>query len=293
MNGIILLDKPAGFTSFDAVAKMRGILHTKKIGHAGTLDPNATGLLLILVGHATKLSDILPENDKTYRASMRFGLMTDTEDIWGTVQTEKEVKASEVEIRDAIASFEGTYDQVPPMYSAKKVNGEKLYDLARKGIVIERKPVPITIHSVTDVNITLPDAEMTVHCSKGTYIRTLIKDMAERAGELAVMTGLRRLSHGPFSLENAHTFSEVEEAVKNGTVEELLISVSAVYEKCPRVTVKEEYASRALNGNKLSPEMLSDVPKNAERIRLYLPDGRFFALYDYVSEEWKPFKIFN
>ena len=299
MNGIIILNKPAGFTSFDAVAKLRGILRERRIGHAGTLDPQATGVLVVLVGNATRLSGILPEDDKVYEAECVFGVETDTEDIWGTILSEKEVTASAEEIRAAIEGFTGTYLQTPPMYSAKKVQGKKLYELARKGVEVERKPCEVTVHEITDVQVTAGErvtAAFTVHVSAGTYVRSLIRDIAASIGEKAAMTALKRTRQGIFNLDAAHSFSEIEEAVKGGNTSDILIPVEKVFEPLPPVTVLPEYEARFLNGNKLGPQMVTpEHPETLEegaRFRVHLPDGSFKAVYEVREGELVPYKMF-
>ena len=300
MNGIIILNKPAGFTSFDAVAKLRGILGERRIGHAGTLDPQATGVLVILFGNATRLSGILPEDDKVYETECIFGLETDTEDIWGTVRSSENVRASREEIRDAIAGFTGTYLQTPPMYSAKIVQGKKLYELARKGIEIERKPCEVTVHEISDIAVTEAEegkmkASFTVHVSAGTYIRSLIRDIAASIGEKAAMSALKRTRQGIFSLEAAHSLSEIEEAVKGGNLSRVSIPVEKVFEDLPALTVLLEYEARFLNGNKLRPEMVS-VEEGAltegARYRIHLADGSFKAVYTCTEGELVPYKMF-
>ena len=299
MNGIIILNKPAGFTSFDAVAKLRGILKERRIGHAGTLDPQATGVLVVLVGNATRLSGILPEDDKVYEAECVFGLETDTEDVWGTVLRTQEVKASVEEIRAAIEGFTGTYLQTPPMYSAKKVQGKKLYELARKGIEVERKASEVTVHEITNVQVTAGEqmkASFTVHVSAGTYVRSLIRDVARSIGETAVMTALKRTRQGIFTLQSAHSFSEAEEAVKAGNLRDILIPVEAVFSDLPVLTVLPEYEARFRNGNKLQFAMtepaLSGDTADGTRFRIHLPDGGFKAVYEVREGELVPYKMF-
>ena len=297
MNGIIILHKPAGFTSLDAVAKLRGILRERRIGHAGTLDPQATGVLVVLLGNATRASGILPVDDKVYETECVFGVETDTEDIWGSVLHEENVRSSPEEIRSAIEGFTGTYFQVPPMYSAKKVQGKKLYELARKGIEIERKPCEVTIHEISDVCVTEGErikASFTVHVSSGTYIRSLIRDIAASIGEKAAMTGLKRTRQGIFPISASHSFSEIEEAVKQGNTASYLIPVEEAFRSYPACRVLREFEARFLNGNKLKAEMTeADAAFHEGGIfRVCLSDGRFMALYRYQEGELTPFKMF-
>ena len=204
INGILNVYKEPGFTSHDVVAKLRGIIKQKKIGHTGTLDPQATGVLPVCLGKATKLCDMLTDTKKEYRASFCLGLKTDTEDIWGTVTEESEVNVSKKQIEDAVFSFVGEYEQVPPMYSALKVGGKKLYELAREGKVIERKTRPVTIFEINDLRLDLPDIHMTVVCSKGTYIRSLGRDIGEKLECGACMTALERTAASGFYKSGRH-----------------------------------------------------------------------------------------
>ncbi|MDE6980981.1 MAG: tRNA pseudouridine(55) synthase TruB, partial [Lachnospiraceae bacterium] len=214
MDGIINIYKEPGFTSFDVVAKLRGILKQKKIGHTGTLDPQAVGVLPVCIGKATKVCEYLTEHDKVYEALLHLGMETDTQDIWGNVLGEQEVSLGEEDIRGIIEKFVGDMQQIPPMYSAIKVNGQRLYDLARRGIEVERKPRDITIFSIDILEIHLPRVKMRVHCSKGTYIRTLCHDIGMAAGCGGCMEQLVRTKTGTFSLESALAIGEVEKIAK-------------------------------------------------------------------------------
>lgn len=210
--GIIVMDKPADFTSFDVVAKLRGILHIKKIGHTGTLDPIATGVLVVCVGRATKLVSKLTAEEKIYEAGVLFGEKYDTGDITGKLMKNDSVVITEDDFRIACQQFVGDIDQIPPMYSAKKVNGKKLYEYAREGIEVEREPERIHIYSIELLGFDFPHAQIRVHCSKGTYIRTLIEDISEAAGTVGTMESLRRTKNGDFSIEDAVTFEQLEAA---------------------------------------------------------------------------------
>ncbi len=213
INGIINVYKEKGFTSHDAVAKLRGILRQKKIGHTGTLDPEAEGVLLVCLGKATRVCDMLTEKDKVYEAALLLGTATDTQDITGTIQSNRPVTCSEEEVKKAIASFVGEYEQIPPMYSALKVNGKKLCDLARAGIEVERKPRTVTIFSIRILELSLPRVRMEVHCSKGAYIRTLCHDIGETLGCGGCMESLIRTRAAGFALEDARKLGEIEELV--------------------------------------------------------------------------------
>ena len=201
-NGIINVYKEKGYTSFDVVARMRGICGQKKIGHTGTLDPDAEGVLPVCLGKATKVCDMLTDSDKVYRAVMQLGIETDTQDLTGTVLSACEVPVlTETEIRDVIRTFQGEIMQVPPMYSALKVNGKKLCDLARAGVTVERKARPVTIYEIRIERVELPEIELTVSCSKGTYIRTLCHDIGQKFGCGAAMKSLLRLQAAGFVLD--------------------------------------------------------------------------------------------
>ena len=224
-DGFLAVDKEAGYTSHDVVAKLRGILKMKKIGHAGTLDPDATGVLLVCLGRATKLSARMMESEKEYFVRMLLGRVTDTQDVSGKILSERTPVCTGEEVESAIMSFEGGYDQIPPMYSAKKVNGKKLYEYAREGIEIERKPEKVEIPQISIVKIELPYVEYKVRCSKGTYIRTLCNDIGEKLGCGACMEKLRRTSAGGFSIEETHSLSEIEEAARTGAVQDMIVPI--------------------------------------------------------------------
>ncbi|SFG51947.1 bifunctional riboflavin kinase/FAD synthetase [Oribacterium sp. WCC10] len=216
MDGIIVVRKEKEWTSFDVTKKLRSILHEKKIGHTGTLDPMAEGVLVVCAGTATKLVDAIAGTEKVYVAGMKLGITTDTEDTTGTVLSDKEVNVSEEDIREAVKSFIGSYDQIPPMYSAKKINGQKLYDLARQGKTVERKPNRITIHDIKILSIDIPYVQMEVTCSKGTYIRTLCKDIGEKLGTGAAMSSLIRTRVGQYDIGESHTISEIASMEEKG-----------------------------------------------------------------------------
>jgi len=292
MNGVLVVDKPTDFTSFDVVAKLRGMLKQKKIGHGGTLDPQATGVLPIFFGNATKLCDYLPYDEKTYAVELTLGIETDTEDIFGTVLKTSAVHVTETQLEKAILSFVGDYDQIPPMYSAKQVDGRRLYDMAREGIVIERKAVPVFIEKITDIVIDLPKATFKVSCSKGTYIRTLCKDIGEKLGCGGCMSALRREQHGIFTLHAAHTLEEIEKARDWGTVEDFLIPTEDLFPTWPKISVKPEGKLHLENGNYLYPEELNEVLdlssiEDGAKFRVYAPEKEFKAIYEYRKAEEK------
>lgn len=211
MNGFLNVYKEAGMTSHDVVNKIRKIFNTKKVGHAGTLDPNATGVLVVAVGNATKAIEYLENSSKVYKAELTLGIRTDTEDIWGNIKSENEVKLSNDEIINAIDSFKGAIKQVPPMYSALKLNGKKLYELAREGIEVERQARDIIIYDIYDIFIANNKVKFTVKCSKGTYIRTLCKDIGEKLGCGAVMSSLERISVGDFDIKDSYKLDDITE----------------------------------------------------------------------------------
>jgi len=297
INGIINIYKEAGFTSHDVVAKLRGIVKQKKIGHTGTLDPDAVGVLPVCFGNATKLCDMLTDKTKEYRARMLLGKTSDTQDASGTILTEKEVTASKEEVREAVMSFVGTYDQIPPMYSALKVNGKKLYELARQGVEIERKPRTVEIHHIRIEEIALPYVTFTVGCSKGTYIRALCADIGDKLGCGALMESLVRTRVGTFPIEEALKLSQVEELVREGHLEERVIAPDAVFEEYEAITALPEADKALLNGNKLYFGQVRAVRKrfaDGEWVRVYASNGTFTGVYVFSEEEhgFKPYKMF-
>lgn len=295
MNGIINVYKESGFTSHDVVAKLRGILHMKKIGHTGTLDPDAVGVLPVCVGKATKVCDLLTDKDKTYIAEVKLGVTTDTLDLTGEVLIEKEVLVTEENLRNIIPEFTGNIMQIPPMYSAIKVNGKKLYELARKGQEVERKPRPVTIHSLTLLKVNLPENEFTIEvsCSKGTYIRTLCADIGERLGCGAAMKSLIRTKVGQFYLEDARKLSEIEEQVKKQGVSSLMKPIDSVFSQYGRLEVQPRGMKLLQNGNKLkgsqgiayNADGVLFMPESDMCFRTYGADGDFYAIYQYDARE--------
>ena len=261
-DGVLLIHKPYGITSFDVVARVRRLYGTKKVGHTGTLDPIATGLLPVLVGRAVKASEFLTEKDKEYIAGLRLGLTTDTEDITGAVLSESaDIPDTETVIRTAKA-FTGEIMQIPPMYSALKVGGEKLVDLARKGIVIEREARPITVHEL-DIKGEGADYTMRVFCSKGTYIRTLCADIGSKLGCGGVMTSLIRTKTGGFRLDEAHTLEELE-ALSTEQRSKLLLPTETLFEHLPTVKLPDFYAKLSRNGCEIYQRKIgSDFPIGA------------------------------
>lgn len=297
INGIINVYKEKGFTSFDVVAKMRGIFHQKKIGHTGTLDPDAEGVLPVCLGKATKVCDLLTDKDKEYKAVLLLGQETDTQDISGEIVNQAEVTVSETEVINAIMSFVGYYEQVPPMYSALKVNGQKLCDLARKGITVERKARMVQIHDIKILSVNLPEVEILVSCSKGTYIRTLCDDIGKKLGCFGCMKSLLRTRVDQFVVEEAYTLSELEELSQDsGNEWNFLNPIDTVFEKYVSVTTMPEAQKLVNNGNRIPLEMIIDFSedKMQKKVRLYDADKHFIGLYNYLEEskEYKPIKLF-
>ena len=294
INGIVNVYKEKGFTSFDVVAKMRGMFHQKKIGHTGTLDPDAEGVLPVCLGKATKVCDLLTDKDKEYKAVLLLGQETDTQDVSGEVLNTSEVRVSEQEVKEAILSFVGVYEQVPPMYSALKVNGQKLCDLARKGITVERKARLVTVHKIEIININLPEVEMLVSCSKGTYIRTLCDDIGKKLGCFGCMKSLLRTKVDKFTLEKAYTLSQLQQLIDGKTQEEwdFIEPIDEVFYKYPVVIAKESAHKLVLNGNRIP--VTSTDGEVSETVRLYDYTRRFIGIYTYIeeSQEYKPVKLF-
>ena len=294
-SGIINVYKEKGFTSFDVVAKLRGILRTKKIGHTGTLDPDAEGVLPVCIGRATKVCDILTDKDKVYEAVMLLGVETDTQDTSGAVLSEKPVEVSEEEVKKSILSFVGDYAQVPPMYSALKVNGKKLYELAREGKSVERKARNVQIFSIEILEVNLPRVRMSVHCSKGTYIRTLCHDIGTMLGCGGCMEKLLRTKVGVFELKDTLKLSEIDELAKAGAVEEKIVSVDELFEDYVKVWTKQTFDVVVHNGNRVEKRMFTEkLPLNTERLRVYDSENVFIGIYEYSDErkDFKPVKMF-
>jgi tRNA pseudouridine55 synthase len=305
INGIINIYKEKGFTSFDVVAKMRGITHQKKIGHTGTLDPDAEGVLPVCLGKATKVCDLLTDKDKEYEAVLLLGTTTDTQDISGEVLQKCEVQVTEEEVREAVLSFAGTYEQIPPMYSALKVGGQKLCDLARKGITVERKARTVEIYHIQIISIDIPRVKMIVHCSKGTYIRTLCQDIGEKLGCGGCMESLIRTRVAQFGIADAHRLSEIEAYFADGTYPEILFPVDSCFMQYPALTVSEQADKLLENGNRIPAELIasgvrqpdadeSGQTEALENVRIYNSNGVFAGIFRYqqAANDYKPVKIF-
>ena len=286
MNGILLVDKPTDWTSSDVVAKLRGLLHEKRIGHSGTLDPMATGLLVVFVGRATRAVEFAESQEKRYLASLRLGISTDTQDITGNRLSGIPREISEAELEEALSLFRGDIQQIPPMYSAIKVGGKKLYEIARRGGEVERKARPVRIRELQLLGREGEDWLLDVTCSKGTYIRTLCHDIGESLGCGGCMSALRRIRAGEFSIENAYTLDQICEAADRGEAERLLIPVDSLF---------QEYS--ALNIDALGEERIrcgNSFPVSAAEgdYRVYGPNGAFLALARVFGGELKTIKSF-
>lgn len=286
MDGIINVYKERGFTSHDVVAKLRGILKQKKIGHTGTLDPEAQGVLPVCLGKGTKVCELLTDKTKTYQAVLLLGMTTDTQDTTGTVTAEKPVTCTEEEVRDCILSFLGTQEQIPPMYSALKVNGKKLYELARQGVEVERKARTITIEEIHIDTIDLPEVTITVTCSKGTYIRTLCHDIGQRLGCGGCMKSLLRTRVGIFAIEDSLTLSQIEQMRDENRLEEIIYPIDSVFESYPKTVLSDEALRLVRNGNPLPKNMLDlTTVSDGMRVRLYDEQGTFLAVYVWKQEK--------
>lgn len=292
INGIVNIYKEKGYTSHDVVAVLRKVVGQKKIGHTGTLDPDATGVLPVCLGRATKVCELLTDHDKTYEALLLLGKTTDTQDISGEVLEEKDPgDLTEEEVRSCIESFIGAYDQVPPMYSALKVNGKKLYELAREGKTVERKSRRVQIHGIRIVEMNLPHVRMEVDCSKGTYIRTLCHDIGEKLQVGGCMEELERTKVGRFLKKDAVTLDEVRQKMEQGEGTELFTPLDQIFAELPAVTVTDAKAWMSYNGNDLPERFLLEKEEwtDGQEVRVYDSRKNFIGLYQYRA----PKKLFH
>ena len=269
MNGIVIIDKPQGWTSQDVTARLRRVFNTKRIGHGGTLDPMATGVLPVFVGRATRGVEFFEHAEKTYETVLRLGITTDTEDITGTVLTRCDAFVTGAQLEQVLQQFRGEIMQVPPMYSALKVNGQKLCDLARKGKEVERKPRPITIHELTLLGMETDGIRLRVRCSKGTYIRTLCKDIGQALGCGGCMAALRRVTAGEYTIEESVPLAELLESEDPGAY---LRPVDTMFRNYPTVSLSEKQTLRCRNGNSFSVKMENGT------YRAYSQNGEFLML---------------
>ena len=291
LNGVLLLDKPSGFTSFDVCAVVRGMLHTKKVGHSGTLDPMATGVLPILVGSATRALDLIPSHDKTYVAGFRLGISTDTLDITGEVLSECVADVSPERLEEVLTHFRGDIMQIPPMYSAVSIGGKKLYDLARQGVEVEREARPVTVYRLTldEYNRDGACGVLTASCSKGTYLRTLIDDIGRMLGCGAVLTSLRRTEASGISIDRCMTLAQAQEYKDNGILESILLPVDALFEDYPAVYISENQALRFSNGatlalERLQPPVIDGVRQTEKLVSEKYPQNSLYRVYSRVDK---------
>ena len=295
LNGIINIYKEKGFTSHDVVAKMRGICKQKKIGHTGTLDPDATGVLPVCLGSGTKLCDMLTDKDKEYVAQLLLGVETDTQDISGQVLRRQPVNVTEDQVSHAVMSFLGDYMQVPPMYSALKVNGKKLYELARAGKEVERQPRPVKIRELEILEMELPVVKIRVACSKGTYIRTLCADIGEKLGCGGTMQSLLRTKVGIFHVKDAVTLSQLEQIRDAGGLDKLLYPVESAFEECPSLHIQPAHRKLLDNGNPFYANQTVEkkVYPPDTWVKVY-GDTQFYGVYAYEQsgKRYKPVKMF-
>ena len=286
LNGIMLIDKPCDWTSHDVVGKLRGILHERRIGHSGTLDPMATGLLVVFVGRATRAVEFAEADSKEYIAGLRLGISTDTQDIIGNTLKSSNSLPSKAELEQALSAFKGEISQIPPMYSAIKVGGRKLYELARRGESVERKPRRVTIDKLDIIGENEGNYVLDVVCSKGTYIRTLCNDIGDTLGCGGCMSSLRRVKAGAFSIEKAHTIDEIQAAADNGGLDEIIIPVDRLFSAYPELTVRDTEEKKLRNGNVIKLA----APNGTYRV--YTETGGFLLLGEASDNKLKTIKSF-
>lgn len=279
MNGILCVNKPEDFTSFDVIAKLRGILKIKRLGHGGTLDPMATGVLPVFVGTATKACDIIPDNTKSYLAGFRLGYTSDTQDVWGNVSECSGKAVGAEDILAILPEFTGNIMQLPPMYSAVQVNGKRLYDLARQGIEVERTPREIEVYSLS-VSGYDPDTRegvLRISCGKGTYVRTIINDIGEKLGCGGIMTSLVRDSSCGFTLDECYTLDEIQKAADEGRTEELIIPIERIFDSLPKLHLNPVQTRMYSNGVKLDIGRVRNILPDTDRYSVYGSDRNFIG----------------
>lgn len=296
VNGIININKEIGYTSHDVVAKMRGILGQRKIGHTGTLDPGAAGVLPVCAGNATRLCDMLTAADKEYEAELLLGVITDTQDMTGKILEEHPVETTAEAVSTVIKSFIGEYWQVPPMYSAIKINGQRLYELAREGKVVERQARAVTLYELEILSMEMPMVKLRVVCSKGTYIRTLCADIGAALGCGGTMAALVRTRAGEFVLSDAITIRGLEELKEAGQIEDRLYRTDFAFRDAPPLHVKKDFMILLKNGNPFLAEQTDEnrIYKHGKWIRVYGDDMAFYGIYAYDDNRlrYQPVKIF-
>ena len=286
-SGILVMNKPQGFTSFDVIGKLRGILKMRRLGHTGTLDPMAEGVLPVLIGTAAKACDILPDETKAYRAGFRLGTVTDTQDSTGNVLETHDADVTEAELLAVLPQFTGEIRQIPPMYSAVQINGKRLYALAREGKEIERPARTVTVHSLTLTEFD-PAAQcgtLEIVCGKGTYVRTVIHDLGRTLGCGGCMTSLVRTAACGFMLADAHTFDEVQQAADSGMLESLIVPADRLFTALPAVTLSEAQTRLYKNGVRLDLNRVRGISAETVRYRVYGCNGCFFGLADADRQE--------
>lgn len=298
MDGVIVINKPADFTSFDVVAVMRGVAKTKKVGHTGTLDPMATGVLPLLFGSATKAQSLLPDSTKEYEAEFKLGLTTDTLDVWGTVQSEKPVNVTQQDIQNILPEFTGDILQLPPMYSAVQQDGKRLYELARQGIVVQRekRQVNVSLLQLLEYNENTHTGKLRIACSKGTYIRTLIDDIGARLNCGGIMTSLCRTKACGYTLNDAVTLEQAKQLGNEGALDSVLKDISMLFNVYRQVNVSLPQAKRFCNGGQLDLSRLRiGNLQDAEVLRVYTYEGKFIGLGKVEQEKnWLAiYKLFN
>lgn len=293
-HGIINVYKEAGYTSHDVVAKLRGILKQKKIGHTGTLDPDAVGVLPVCLGSGTRLCEFLTDKTKEYVVVMQLGVKTDTQDLSGTILETCKVQVTEMQLEEACTAFLGEYAQIPPMYSAIKVNGKRLYEFARAGREVEVKPRMVRIDQITIESVELPYVTLRVKCGKGTYIRTLCQDIGAKCGCLAAMKQLTRTKSGRFCIADALTLSQIEQLQRQGKLAEQILPVDSVFDEYPAVKVRSQFRKLIDNGNPLLPAQCESepVPEEGSKLRVYRDDGCFMGVYCVADQVYKPVRMF-
>ncbi len=290
LDGIINIYKEKGYTSHDVVARLRKILGQKKIGHTGTLDPDAQGVLPVCLGKATKLCDLLTDKEKTYRAVLLLGKVTDTQDISGRVLKENPVNISPEELRSCVETFQGDIMQIPPMYSACKIQGKRLYELAREGVVVERPPRPVHIRQISLADVHLPRAVLEVTCSKGTYIRTLCHDIGQQLGCGGCMEELLRTRSGMFGIDQALKLSQAEKLFEEGRLEEQILRIEDILSEYPRLDCTADQDRLLDNGNPL-PAVKDKRDFGGGWIRVYDSRGVFKGIYQHRENTGKYFPV--
>ncbi len=288
ISGVLNIYKEEGYTSFDVVARLRGIVKQKKIGHTGTLDPMATGVLPVFAGTATKACDIMPDNTKSYRAGFRLGEVTDTQDVTGEVLSRSDMAVSEDMLRETVPHFVGNIMQLPPMYSAVQVNGQRLYDLARKGVEVEREAREIQVSSIDIISYDAEKREgvLDIACGKGTYIRTIINDIGEKLGCGGIMTSLVRTSSGGFTLADCFTFEQIQQAKDEDRLEELILPIERVFAKLPKLRLNDAQTRMYRNGVKLDLKRVYNIKQGVTDYAVFGNDGKFIgtALADFEND---------